>query len=50
MKRLQRLRKATVKYTDQRVKLMNEILQGIRVIKVYACTTPNNAHTRRAGG
>ena len=39
MRRLQQLRKATVKYTDRRVKLMNEILQGIRVIKVYACQT-----------
>jgi ABC-type multidrug transport system fused ATPase/permease subunit len=36
MKHLQDLRRATVKYTDARVKLMNEILQGIRVIKVYA--------------
>lgn len=42
IRHLQELRKATVKYTDRRVKLMNEILQGIRVIKVYACTT----HTR----
>jgi len=36
MKHLQNLRIATVKYTDRRVKLMNEILQGVRVIKVYA--------------
>ena len=36
MTSLQQLRRATVKYTDGRVKLMNEILQGIRVLKVYA--------------
>ena len=29
MAHLQALRKATVKYTDRRVKLMNEILQGL---------------------
>jgi len=40
MQHLQRIRKATVKYTDSRVKLMNEILQGIRVIKVYAWEIP----------
>ena len=40
IRHLQQLRKATVKYTDRRVKLMNEILQGIRVIKVYACEQP----------
>ena len=36
MRHLQQLRRATVKYTDSRIKLMNEILQGIRVLKVYA--------------
>jgi len=44
IRHLQQLRKATVKYTDRRVKLMNEILQGIRVIKVYACEQPH-AHS-----
>jgi ATP-binding cassette subfamily C (CFTR/MRP) protein 1 len=31
-----KVRRSMVKHTDERVKLMNEILQGIRIIKVYA--------------
>ena len=36
---LQALRKKAVLWTDRRVKLSNEILQGIKVIKVYAYET-----------
>ena len=35
-----RVRREMVKHTDERVKLMNEILQAIRVIKVYAWEIP----------
>jgi ATP-binding cassette subfamily C (CFTR/MRP) protein 1 len=31
-----KVRRSMVKHTDERVKLMNEILQAIRIIKVYA--------------
>ena len=33
---LQKVRQAKVKVTDRRVKLMNEVLQGIRILKYYA--------------
>ncbi|KAJ1419431.1 P-loop containing nucleoside triphosphate hydrolase protein [Ochromonadaceae sp. CCMP2298] len=33
---LSKVRKRKVEYTDRRVKLMNEILNGIRIIKYYA--------------
>ena len=33
---LNQIRKLKVKVTDTRVKLMNEILAGIRVLKYYA--------------
>lgn len=36
VKRLTHLRKEMLKQTDQRVKLMNQMLTGIRVIKLYA--------------
>ena len=36
---LQSIRKKAVLWTDRRVKLSNEILQGIKVIKVYAYET-----------
>ena len=36
MQMTQALRGDIAKSTDARVKLMNEILQGIRVLKVYA--------------
>ena len=35
-----RVRREMVKHTDERVKLMNEILQAIRVIKMYAWERP----------
>ena len=35
-----RVRREMVKHTDERVKLMNEILQAIRVIKMYAWEGP----------
>ena len=35
-----KIRRAMVNHTDERVKLMNEILQSIRVIKVYAWEIP----------
>jgi len=37
---LTRLRKAAVGITDQRVKLVNEILQGIKAVKFYAWEAP----------
>ena len=30
------LRRGMLKYTDNRVKLMNQLLAGIRVLKIYA--------------
>ena len=36
MQGLRLARRAALQYTDQRIKLLNEVLQGIRVIKVYA--------------
>eukprot|EP01028_Stygiella_incarcerata_P007998 TRINITY_DN335_c0_g4_i1.p1 TRINITY_DN335_c0_g4~~TRINITY_DN335_c0_g4_i1.p1 ORF type:complete len:1380 (-),score=414.43 TRINITY_DN335_c0_g4_i1:928-5067(-) len=39
-KMISSLRKANLKQSDQRVKLMNEILQGIRVIKFFAWEGP----------
>jgi hypothetical protein len=38
VKGLRFARRHALKFTDQRIKLLNEILVGIRVIKVYACT------------
>jgi ABC-type multidrug transport system fused ATPase/permease subunit len=35
-----KVRRAMVNHTDERVKLMNEILQSVRVIKVYAWEIP----------
>jgi ATP-binding cassette, subfamily C (CFTR/MRP), member 1 len=35
-----RVRRRMVSHTDERVKLMNEILQAIRIIKVYAWEVP----------
>lgn len=40
LKRLSELRVETLKYTDYRVKLTNEILQGIRAIKSYNWEIP----------
>eukprot|EP01038_Epipyxis_sp_PR26KG_P007179 gene7179-9789_t len=34
------IRRTMIKFTDERVKLINEILQSIRVIKVYAWEVP----------
>lgn len=34
------IRDRMVKFTDERVKLTNEVLQGIRVVKLYAWETP----------
>jgi len=34
------LRRSLVHFTDERVKLINEVLQGIRVIKLYAWEVP----------
>ena len=36
MKGLRFARRSALKYTDQRIRMLSEILQGIRVIKVYA--------------
>ena len=36
VKRLTHLRKQMLKETDKRVKLMNQLLTGIRVVKLYA--------------
>ena len=35
------IRDRMVKYTDERVKLTNEVLQGIRVVKLYAWEGPS---------
>ena len=32
-----KLRFATQKHTDNRIKLINEVLKGIKVVKTYAC-------------
>eukprot|EP00455_Lapot_gusevi_P037310 TRINITY_DN416_c0_g1_i6.p1 TRINITY_DN416_c0_g1~~TRINITY_DN416_c0_g1_i6.p1 ORF type:complete len:1330 (+),score=511.36 TRINITY_DN416_c0_g1_i6:191-4180(+) len=40
LRKSQELRRDTAQFTDQRVKLMNEILQGIKVLKVYAWEDP----------
>ena len=36
MKKIIGYRREMLKYTDQRVKLMNQLLVGIRVLKMYA--------------
>eukprot|EP00177_Eucheuma_denticulatum_P007234 GFKZ01013162.1.p1 GENE.GFKZ01013162.1~~GFKZ01013162.1.p1 ORF type:complete len:1384 (+),score=212.46 GFKZ01013162.1:285-4436(+) len=40
MKAMLKLRKANISVTDRRVKLMNEILQGIKAVKFYAWEVP----------
>lgn len=40
------LRRTLVKFTDERVKVMNEVLQGIRVVKLYAWEKPVNERIR----
>ena len=36
-----KLRFATQKHTDNRIKLINEVLKGIKVVKTYACKNPD---------
>ena len=36
MKKIVAYRRGMLRYTDQRVKLMNQLLVGIRVLKMYA--------------
>ncbi len=40
IKLYERFRRATLKYTDMRVKIMNEVLQGIRIIKFFSWENP----------
>ena len=47
IKRLTHLRKEMLKETDQRVKLMNQLLSGIRVLKLYAWESAQEALVRR---
>ena len=49
---LAKAREKTLRFTDQRVKLTNEVLQGIRSIKSYAWEVPflQQVCTRPAGG
>jgi ATP-binding cassette subfamily C (CFTR/MRP) protein 1 len=42
------LRRAMVKHTDTRVMLINEILQAIRIIKLYAWEAPMEQRVRQA--
>ncbi len=42
-----RLRKKSIAITDRRVKLMNEILQGIKAVKVYAWEKPFSAQVQK---
>ena len=50
VKRLTHLRKQMLVQTDQRVKLMNQLLAGIRVLKLYAWEAAQEAMVRcRAG-
>jgi len=46
VKRLTHLRKMMLKETDQRVKLMNQLLAGIRVLKLYAWESAQEAMVR----
>ena len=43
---ISKLRREMLKYTDKRVKLMNQLLVGIRVIKMYAWETPQTQVVR----
>ena len=45
-----KLRRKVLQYSDARVKLMNEILTGIRIIKFYAWETPFEAEVDRLRG
>ena len=40
--RVSRFRRLVLKHTDSRVKLINEVLTGIRIIKFYAWERPFN--------
>lgn len=42
-------RREMLKYTDQRVKLMNQLLVGIRVLKMYAWEVSGGGCRRRGG-
>ena len=46
VKRLTHLRKQMLVQTDQRVKLMNQLLAGIRVLKLYAWEAAQEAMVR----
>lgn len=43
---ISKLRREMLKYTDKRVKLMNQLLVGIRVIKMYAWESPQTQAVR----
>jgi len=43
MRVLSRLRKQAVGISDQRIKLVNEVLQGVKAVKLYAWETPFSA-------
>mmetsp|Transcript_47257 Transcript_47257/g.55175 ORF Transcript_47257/g.55175 Transcript_47257/m.55175 type:complete len:842 (+) Transcript_47257:159-2684(+) len=42
-----KLRRQVLKYSDQRVKMMNELLTGIRIIKFYAWERPFQKEVRK---
>jgi len=42
-----KMRRKVLKYSDERVKLINEILSGIRIIKFYAWENPFNKQVNR---
>ena len=47
VRRMTHLRKQMLQETDQRVKLMNQLLAGIRVLKLYAWESAQEALARR---
>ena len=47
MKKIVAYRRGMLRYTDQRVKLMNQLLVGIRVLKMYAWEVSCRAAPRR---
>ena len=47
MKKITTLRRGMLRHTDQRVKLMNQLLVGIRVLKMYAWEAAQEAAVSR---